>query len=104
LRHQTRLQPHLRIAHIALNFGARNQGGDRIDHHHIQRPAADQGLGDLQGLLAGVRLGDKQILRVHPQQIGVMGVQRMLGIDESRKATRLLRLSDDVQGQRGLAR
>src|SRR6516225_4118954 len=37
LRHQARLQPHLRLAHLALDFGAWHQRGDRIDHEHVDR-------------------------------------------------------------------
>ena len=49
-------------------------------------PERDQGLGDLQGLLAGVRLGDEQVVDVHAELAGVDGIQRVLGVHEGRHA------------------
>src|SRR5207249_1848222 len=40
LRHEPRLEAHLRIAHIALDLGARNQGSDGIDDQHVERARA----------------------------------------------------------------
>ncbi len=70
----------------------------------IDRVAAHQHLGDIQGLLAGVRLGDQQVIEVHSQLLGIAGIQGMLGIDEGGRAAQLLGIGDHVQGQGGLAR
>ena len=57
-------------------------------------------IGDLECLLAGVRLGDQQFeIDAEPPRID--RVERMLGI--SANAAALLR-RDDVQSERGLAR
>src|SRR3712207_7250128 len=41
---------------------------------------------DLQRLLAGVRLGHQQGVGVHAELLRVLGVQRVLGVDERRDA------------------
>ncbi|MEI2616157.1 MAG: hypothetical protein V9F06_00790 [Thermomicrobiales bacterium] len=56
LAHQPGLQADVRIAHVALDLGARHQRGDRVDDDDIDRAGADKRLSDLQRLLAGVRL------------------------------------------------
>ncbi len=52
------------VAHIALDLRARNQRGDRVDDDDVDGVAADQRLGNLECLLAGVRLGHKQFVDV----------------------------------------
>lgn len=64
--------------------------------------AAKEGIGDLQGLLAGVGLGNQHGVGVHAQCGGVDGVQSVLGIHEGNLAAHLLCLGQDVQGQGGL--
>ena len=44
------------VAHIALEFGARHERRYRVDHHHVEGAGTDQHVGDLEGLLPGVRL------------------------------------------------
>ena len=92
------------VAHLALDLGARHQSGDRIDDQDVDRVGADQSVGDLQRLLAGVGLRDDQIVDVDAELAGVDRVERMLGVDEGGDAAGLLRLGDRVQRQRGLAR
>ena len=38
LRHEPRLQAHLRIAHLALDLGARHQRRHRVDDEHVDAP------------------------------------------------------------------
>ena len=56
LRHQTGLQAHVGIAHVAFDLRARHEGGHAIDHDHIESVAAHEGLGNLERLLTGVGL------------------------------------------------
>ena len=37
LGHQAGLQTHVAVAHLAFDFGARHQRGDRVDHDHVHR-------------------------------------------------------------------
>lgn len=92
------------VAHLAFQFGARHQRRDRVDHQHVDGAGAHQRVGDLQRLLAGIRLGDQQLVDVDAQLAGIGRVERVLRIDEGAGAAGLLGLGDGVQGQRGLAR
>ena len=104
LAHQPRLQAGQAVAHLAFDLGPRRQGRHRVDDDDVHRAGAHQGVGDLQRLLAGVRLGDQQVVEVDPQLVGVGGIQRVLGVDEGGGAAGLLHLGHHVQGQGGLAR
>ena len=66
-------------------------------------PEGDQRRGDLQRLLAVVRLRDQQVVHVHAQLAGVDRIERVLHVDERRHAARLLGLGDHLQRDRGLA-
>ena len=79
----------MRIAHVAVDLGARNQRGNGVDHDHVDRSATDQRLDDLECLLAGVRLRDQQISQVDPAALGVHRIERVLGIDVRRDTTKI---------------
>jgi len=64
LRHQARLQTDVGVAHVALEFGLRNQRRDRVDHDDVDRVAAGQHLGDVESLLAGIRLRNQQVVEI----------------------------------------
>ena len=64
LRHQARLQPHLRFAHLAFDFGARHERGDRVDDDDVDAVRADEHFDDLERLLAVVGLRDEQVVEV----------------------------------------
>ena len=104
LAHQPRLQAHVPIAHVAFDLRSRHQRRHRVHHHHVHRAGSHQRLGDLQRLLAGVRLRDVQIVDRHPDPLGVVRVQRMLHVHERTRPAQALRLGDHVQADRGLAR
>ena len=71
--------------------------------HDVDRAGTDQRLGDLQGVLARVGLGDVQLINIYAQPLGIGGIQRVFCVDESRQPACLLRLSDQVKRYRGLA-
>ncbi len=52
------------VAHLALELGLGDQGRDRIHDHDVHGAAPDEDLGDLQGLLAVVGLGDEEVVDV----------------------------------------
>ncbi len=104
LRHQPRLQADVRVAHLAVDLGARDERGDRVDHDEVERPGVHEHVRDLERLLAGVRLRHEQLVDVHAERARVRRVERVLRVDERRDAALRLRLRDDVQGHRGLAR
>ena len=104
LAHQARLQAHVAVAHLALDLRLRRQRRDRVDGDDVHRTRADQQLGDLERLLAGVGLGDEQLVDVDPDLLRVGRVHRVLGVDERADAAAALRLGDHVVDERRLAR
>ena len=75
LAHQSGLQPDVAVAHLTLDLGAGDQRRDRVDDDDVERPGANQHVGDLQSLLSGIRLGDQQRVGVDSQGLGVVRVQ-----------------------------
>src|SRR3954468_7440117 len=104
LAHQPRLQADMGVAHLALDLGLRRQRGDRVDRDHVERAGSDQQLGDLERLLAGVRLRDEQLVDVDADPLRVRGVHRVLGVDEGADPAAPLGLCDHVVDERRLAR
>ena len=91
------------VAHLALDLGAGHQRGDGVDDDQVERAGADQHVGDLERLLAGVGLGDQQRVGVDAEVLGVVGVERVLGVDERHDAAGALGVGHRVQGDRRLA-
>ncbi len=94
LGHEASLQAHLRFAHLALDFGARDERRHRVDDDDVHAVRADQNLDDLESLFAVVRLRDEQILEVDAEFLRVLRVERVLGVDERCHAAEFLRLRD----------
>jgi hypothetical protein len=103
LAHQSGLQAGQRIAHLAFEFGLGRERRHRVDDDQVHRAGAHQRIDDLQGLFTGVRLRDQQFLQVHAELLGVVDVERVLGIDERADAADLLHLGRHLQRERGLA-
>ena len=68
LGHQARLQADVRVAHLPLDLGPGHQRRHRVDHDDVEGRGAHQHVGDLERLLAGVRLGHQQLVDVHAQR------------------------------------
>ena len=103
LRHQPRLQAGQRVAHLALDLGARDEGGDAVDDDDVDGVAADERVADLERLLAGVGLRDQQLGDIDAAGLGVVLVERVLDVDVGGDAAAALGGRDDVVGERGLA-
>src|SRR5512133_91801 len=103
LGHQTGLQSHMGITHVALDLSLGHQGRHRVDHQHVDGTAAHQCFGDFQGLLTGIRLRDQQVIGLDAQLAGITDIQGVLGIHEGCDAAGLHGLGNDVQGKGRLA-
>ena len=103
LAHEAGLQADVAVAHLALDLGARRERGDGVDDDDVERARAHQHVGDLERLLTGVGLGDEQRVGVDAELLRVVGVERVLGVDERRDAAGRLRVGDRVQRHRRLA-
>ena len=93
----------MRVAHLPLDLRLGNESGHGVDHDDVQTARADEHVGDLKGLLTGVRLGDEKIVGVNAQGLGVNRVKSVFGIDEGRVAPRLLGTGDGMERHGGLA-
>ena len=92
------------VAHLTFDFRPRHKCGHRVDDQNVQRAGTDQHVGDLQCLLTGIGLGHQQRIGVDAQILGVLGVERVLGVDERRDAAGGLGVGHRVQGDGGLTR
>src|SRR5256712_1701792 len=104
LRHEARLQTHLRVAHLAFDFRLRHQRRDRVDDDHVDAVRSNEDLDDLQRLFAVVGLRDEQIVDVDAQFLRVRRIERVLRVDERRHAAEFLSLRDDLQRERRFPR
>ena len=103
LAHQAGLQADVAVAHLALDLGAGHERGHGVDDDQVERAGADQHVGDLERLLTGVGLRDQQGVGVDAEVRGVVGVERVLGVDEGHDAAGGLGVGHRVQGDRRLA-
>ena len=94
----------MRIAHLAFELRLGGQGGDGVDDYHVDGTGAHDHVSDLERLLAGVGLGDEQLVDVDSDLLGVLRVERVLGVDERGGAAAALRVGNDFQGEGRLAR
>ena len=85
------------IAHLALDLGARHERGDRVDDDDVDRTRAHEHVGDLERLLTGVGLRDEQFVDVDAELLRVLGVERVLRVDERGDAALLLDVGDRVE-------
>ena len=82
-------RPTKAVAHLALDLRAGHQRGDGVHDDHVDRAGAHERVGDLQRLLAGVRLGDEHGSSMStPRARGIDGVERVLRVDEGDLAAR----------------
>ena len=90
------------VAHLALNLRARHQRRNGVHNDDVDRVGAHKRLGDLERLLAGVRLGNEQGIDVHAERGSIDRVERMLDVDERGITAHLLPFRDAVQRERRL--
>ena len=104
LGHEAGLEADVGVAHLALDLGPGGERRHRVDDQHVERTGADEHVGDLERLLAGVGLRDEEVVDVDPDGPRVDRVHGVLGVDVGADAAVALRLGHDVHGQRRLAR
>ena len=104
LRHESCLQAHTVVAHVAFDFGFWGEGSYRVDDYEVHCCAADELVSDVEGLLATVRLSDEEVIGVHTEFLRIEAVKSVLGIDNSSDTALLLHLSHRVDSEGGLTR
>jgi len=58
----------------------------------------------LQSFFTGGGLGNQQVIQIHAELAGVLGIEGVLDVDEGGEAAALLRLGNDGERERGLTR
>ncbi len=91
------------VSHLSLDLRLGCEGGHRVYHHHIDGAGAHQHVGDFEGLFAGVRLGDQQLINIDPQLSGIVGIEGVLGINKSRRTALFLGFGQHMKSQCGFA-
>ena len=104
LRHESRLQSHFRVAHVALDLGLRRQSRHRVYDDDVYGARSDKRIGYFERLFAVVGLRYEQVVDVYAQLLCVVAVECVLGIDECRYASRFLGLGYRMYRQRRLTR
>ena len=56
------------LSHVALDLSLRSQCRNRVDNHNVHGSGTDNHIADLQGLLAGIRLRQVEIVDVNADQ------------------------------------
>ena len=91
------------VTHVPLQFGPGGQGRHRVNDQHVNGARADEGIGDLEGFLGRIGLGNQQFVHVDAQFAGVNRVHGVLSVDKNGRSSGLLGLGHDMKGEGGLA-
>jgi hypothetical protein len=65
-----------------LSLRLRDERSYRVDHDQIHGTAPYQRLRDVERLFAGIGLTDQEVLEVDAERLGVLRIERVLGVDE----------------------
>lgn len=104
LAHEACLEPHERVAHIAFDFGFRDECGYGVHDDKVDGTGANERVDDFERLLAMVGLGDDERIDVDADFFGIGRIERMFGVDEGAGSSGLLHFGDGMEGERGLTR
>ena len=97
MAHEAGLAAHLGRAHFSFNFRSGNQGGHRVHHHQVDRARSHQLIHHFQPHFPRVRLGNQQIINIHPKGLGINRIQGVFCIHKGRNAARSLHLRDRME-------
>ena len=103
LAHEAGLQSDVVVAHFAVDFGLRHKCCHRVNHDDIDGAGTDEGLGDVEGLLARIGLGNEEGFDIDTELAGIDRVEGVFGIDEGCDTAELLGFGNGMQGERRLA-
>ena len=103
LAHETGLEADRGVANLALNLGTRDKRGHGVDHDDVNGAGAHEHVANLERLLAGVGLGDEDLVDVDADAGGIARVERVLGVNEGDDAAHGLGLGKNLERKGGLA-
>ena len=91
------------LSHVTLDFSLRGQGRYRVDNHNIHGAGADYHVADLEGLLAGIRLRQIEIVDVYAELPRVLRIKGVLRVNEEAVLSLLLGLGNHLKRKGGLS-
>jgi hypothetical protein len=97
LGHKAGLASHGHVAHLPVEFGLGDEGGDGVEDDDVDRVGADERLHDVEGVFTGIGLGDEQVIEIYPDDAGVFRVECMFDVDEGGEPAFFLGLGDHAQ-------
>jgi hypothetical protein len=100
LRHESGLDAHGWIAHLAFDLGPRRERGHGVNDDNVERTTSNKGFHNLECLLTEFRLRKEQIVDIDAKLLCISNVKGVLSIDERGDASFLLCFSDHVQADR----
>ena len=89
------------VAHVAFDFGFGDEGGDRVDDHHIHTAGAHKRIADFQSLFAGIGLGKVELFYFDTELARVNGIEGMFRINKGTHAAVFLTLCDRLKAEGG---
>ena len=92
LGHQSGLQAHMRIPHLAVDLSLGHQCRHRVYNHDIHCAGTNHGLRYLQRLFSVIRLGNVEIVNIYPDPLRIYRIQSMLGVNKACNTSPLLYL------------
>ena len=104
MAHQSCLQAHIVIAHVAFNLLFGGKGSHRVDNKDVDGRRTDKLVGYFESLFAVVGLRNPKVCHVYTKFFGIETVEGVLGIDKGGNAASLLRFGNGVDGECGFTR
>ena len=104
LAHQTSLQAHVAIAHVAFDFCTWCECSNRVDNKNVNRTGTNEHVGDFKRLLTSVWLRNEELVDVDTNGLGVHRIHRVLSVDVGTNASVALCFCNNVHRKCGLTR
>ena len=99
LTHQSRVQPHVRIAHFAFDLRSRRKRGHRVHDNDVNGVASHECIYYVQGLFARIWLGNEQVIKFYTDAFRIIRVERVFGVNECRCPAAFLHFGDHMHGE-----
>jgi len=99
-----RLQSWLRIAHFAFDLALGVSAATESINQYVDRARTHQVVSDFERLLAGVGLGNQEVVEIDAKLARIDGIKRMFSVDKGANAAFLFCVPRSTcRGQRRLA-
>ena len=93
----------MRIPHLSFNLRPRNQCGNRVNHQHVHRVAADKRVDNVQCILTAIRLRNQQIVNIDSDFFSIRRINSVFGVNNCRNTAGPLGIGNDMKAESGFA-